>query len=245
MKKDKLGMFMKEKNGITLIALVVTIVVLLIISGVSISMLTGDNGIISQASKSKEETEIGYEKEHVNMAYTSAKANKIANGDMTVVNADDINRELNLQKIDAIASGSNPIIIKFNKSGRSYEINQNGIINNNNNSDKNMAHIYTYDLGTGYITGIKEEYLDKEAMPEIGNIKKIASLQRKYMIGEMARGYRYKLKENVGTYLVIPEVIDGTKICGIAECFCKYKKFRKYSNFKCGNKYRKFSVCKL
>ena len=52
---------MKEKNqktkGITLIALVITIIVLLILAGVSISMLTGDNGILTQAEKAKEETE--------------------------------------------------------------------------------------------------------------------------------------------------------------------------------------------
>ena len=45
------------KKGITLISLVVTIVVLLILAGISISMLVGDNGIISQAQKAKEQTE--------------------------------------------------------------------------------------------------------------------------------------------------------------------------------------------
>lgn len=51
---------MKEEqkiHGITLIALVVTIVVLLILAGVSISMLTGENGIITQAKKAKDMTE--------------------------------------------------------------------------------------------------------------------------------------------------------------------------------------------
>ena len=43
-------------NGITLIALVITIIVLLILAGVSISLLTGENGILSQATKAKEET---------------------------------------------------------------------------------------------------------------------------------------------------------------------------------------------
>ena len=48
---------MKKQKGITLIALVVTIIILLILAGVSISMLTGDNGIITQAQKAKEKTE--------------------------------------------------------------------------------------------------------------------------------------------------------------------------------------------
>ncbi len=41
---------MKEQKGITLIALVITIIVLLILAGVSIAMLTGDNGILTKAT---------------------------------------------------------------------------------------------------------------------------------------------------------------------------------------------------
>ena len=47
----------KERKGITLIALVITIIVLLILAGVSIAMLTGENGILSQAQRAKTETE--------------------------------------------------------------------------------------------------------------------------------------------------------------------------------------------
>ena len=50
MKRNKL----KNKNGITLIALVVTIIVLLILAGVSLSLLLSDSGIIGRAAKSKE-----------------------------------------------------------------------------------------------------------------------------------------------------------------------------------------------
>ena len=46
----------KRNKGITLIALVVTIIVLLILAGISIQMLTGDNGILKRAADSKEET---------------------------------------------------------------------------------------------------------------------------------------------------------------------------------------------
>ncbi len=47
----------KKNLGITLIALVVTIVVLLILAGISISMLTGQNGILNRATEAKEKTE--------------------------------------------------------------------------------------------------------------------------------------------------------------------------------------------
>ena len=49
----------KNENGITLIALVITIVVLLILAGVSISMLVGENGIVTKAQESKEENRGG------------------------------------------------------------------------------------------------------------------------------------------------------------------------------------------
>ena len=49
---------MREKDikGITLIALVITIIVLLILAGISIAMLTGENGILTKADTSKQET---------------------------------------------------------------------------------------------------------------------------------------------------------------------------------------------
>ena len=45
-----------RENGITLIALVITIIVLLILASVSIAMLTGNNGILTQAKNAKQAT---------------------------------------------------------------------------------------------------------------------------------------------------------------------------------------------
>ncbi len=53
----------KLQKGITLIALVITIIVLLILAGVSIAMLTGDNGILTKAQTAKEETQKASEDE--------------------------------------------------------------------------------------------------------------------------------------------------------------------------------------
>ena len=62
---NKLNLNINKQNtrGITLIALVITIIVLLILAGVSISMLTGTNGILTQAQNAKQVTEEGAEKE--------------------------------------------------------------------------------------------------------------------------------------------------------------------------------------
>ena len=47
---------LKFSNGITLIALVITIIVLLILAGISISMLSGDNGILQKSTEAKTNT---------------------------------------------------------------------------------------------------------------------------------------------------------------------------------------------
>ena len=57
----------RQENGITLIALVITIIVLLILAGVTIAMLTGDNGIISKAMQAKIRTEEAKETEETGL----------------------------------------------------------------------------------------------------------------------------------------------------------------------------------
>ena len=64
---------MKEKlrkaKGITLIALVITIIVLLILAGVSIAMLTGDNGILTQTNNAKIQNSHGAVRDGISLAY--------------------------------------------------------------------------------------------------------------------------------------------------------------------------------
>ena len=49
----------RKSQGITLIALIITIIILLMLAGVTIATLTGENGMLSQTAKAKEETRIG------------------------------------------------------------------------------------------------------------------------------------------------------------------------------------------
>ena len=115
---------LRKNKGITLIALVITIIVLLILAGVSIAMITGQNGILSQAQKAGEQTEIGEEKEDIALAYNGAKAEKNG-GDVDV---DDLNRNFGYNNTEAEAEGSNPITVTFKESGRQYTIDENGVI---------------------------------------------------------------------------------------------------------------------
>ena len=64
---------MKGNKGITLIALVVTIIVLLILAGISIAMLTGENGILGDAQKSKSENALYGAEERMKLAYMAVR----------------------------------------------------------------------------------------------------------------------------------------------------------------------------
>ncbi len=66
---------MKRNKGITLIALVITIIVLLILAAVSIATLTGENGILTQAQKAKEKTKISGVEEQRQLAIGEAATN--------------------------------------------------------------------------------------------------------------------------------------------------------------------------
>lgn len=77
MKEKNLKKILKQKNGITLIALVVTIIVLLILAGVSIAMLTGNNGILSQAQNAQEQTEIAKIKEEIQVKISAKQTENL------------------------------------------------------------------------------------------------------------------------------------------------------------------------
>lgn len=73
-----------SQNGITLIALVVTIIVLLILAGVSISILTGENGILTQSQRVAEAHKDAIELEAVNFAVVEAMSKGL--GELTTKN---------------------------------------------------------------------------------------------------------------------------------------------------------------
>ena len=69
MKKLKIN----KASGVTLIALVVTIIVLLILAGISIQMLTGDNGILNKAEQAVKKHSDANELEKIQIAVLSAQ----------------------------------------------------------------------------------------------------------------------------------------------------------------------------
>lgn len=81
-----------KKNGITLVALVITIIVLLILAGVSISLVIGDNGIVSKTTKAKRDTVLEQAKEQIRLSIEAAQVD----GEGSIY-YDDLVTELNNQ----------------------------------------------------------------------------------------------------------------------------------------------------
>ena len=115
----------KQKNikGITLIALVITIIVLLILAGVSIAMLTGDNGILTQARNAKEKTEKASELEGIQLAVIGSETKD--NEYLDILDEESFKKELEKhfgsEKLDVVANGDGSFIITIND--RKYYVN--------------------------------------------------------------------------------------------------------------------------
>ena len=84
-------MKIKQTKGITLIALIVTIIILLILAGVTITMLTGDNGILKQATNARETNTKAELEEQVKLAVMASKVNDTASIDLKTLE-DEINK---------------------------------------------------------------------------------------------------------------------------------------------------------
>ena len=117
-----------ERKGITLIALVITIIVLLILAGVTIATLTGDNGILNNAQIAKESTEIAKFKEAAQLAYMEAYAENAQNGSYTVSMADMLGKLIvdhpEYNEPEKITDGTQGSILSIKAMLRATEVNQ-------------------------------------------------------------------------------------------------------------------------
>ena len=142
----------KKESGITIIALIVTIVVLLILAGVSISLIIKRNGIISKAEVAKQETEIADEKEKINLSALAAQANN----EDAVIRRNDFDKELkkffNEDYTLEPDSDSEEYEVTFKKSGRKYTI-KSGITKKNPDYELNNNNTTFSSSPSGWTNG--------------------------------------------------------------------------------------------
>ena len=94
----------RERNGITLIALVITIIVLLILAGVTIAMVVGDNGILNRSREAKDTTNIKKIQEEVDLeaADLVAEYHSKDNGEVTGTAGDYVAAQINEKTVNGI-----------------------------------------------------------------------------------------------------------------------------------------------
>lgn len=142
---------LNKTKGVTLIVLVVTIVVLLILAGVSIVMLTNGNGIINNARKAKDLTEISSEEEYILLTMLDEELTKIKIGqelkDMNFNTTEDI--ECVMDKETGIRYGWNWYLIRP-EDIKDYELKNSYIVNYETEEyirfDKNKHTLLTNNL---------------------------------------------------------------------------------------------------
>ena len=119
--KQNLKERVKGKNGITLIALVITIIVLLILAGVTIATLTGDNGILTKAQNAKEKNAQKTVEEQINLAVQASRINE-----GLVIDKDILEQELTNNGIEITKSENDELPWTVKKDGYVYTISENG-----------------------------------------------------------------------------------------------------------------------
>lgn len=124
--------YLRKNKGITLIALIVTIVVLIILATITIGTLTGDQGIIQQAAASKESAEIQEEIKMIDIAVVAAmnedKYGEIKHDELKTqldkVIKDEAGREYELSP----SRDAEVYVITYTDTQRSYQVDQDAMI---------------------------------------------------------------------------------------------------------------------
>ena len=113
----------KANRGITLIALVITMIVLLILAGVTIATLTGDNGLLTKAGDARNTSEKAGEKERIQMEVAGAYDTRGRLDATKIVE----NIEKNIGATAEATSNSFPVKVTYNN-GHKYQVASDGSI---------------------------------------------------------------------------------------------------------------------
>ncbi|MCI9063150.1 MAG: type II secretion system protein, partial [Clostridia bacterium] len=169
--------------GITLIALVITIIVLLILAGVAISMLAGDNGILRQAARAKEQTEQASVEERIQLAVYSALAEKKGEIDYST-----LNRELD--QLGYTGGDIESLPAEFEINGKHYAIRENG---------KTIAETWHY------VEGSRVEITNGTDILRVGDYvdynPREGAKKQSYISKDEMSGYTSDQVFNLGSYI--------------------------------------------
>lgn len=177
-------------NGITLVALIITIIVLLILAGITISSIVGDNGILIQAINAKTNNEIAEEKEIINVSKIEAiRKDKKGN-----IEKDNLQEALDNnvgQGKTIVCENDDKFEILFTETNRYYEIDEEGNLKEYELIEDKFPGDITKDQNGNELDGSLEHPY------EINNIEDLVSFSN------ITNGNGYKLED--GTIIEITE----------------------------------------
>ena len=181
----------KKQAGITLIALIVTIVILLILAEITIGILTGENGLIKQSQNAKTQTEISEEKEVLNTATVKAMA-KDRYGNLIQENLQEALDKITGEGKTEVADTGENLEVCFLESKRYYEVDQDGNVGNYQEiiEDKSPGDI-TKDKEGNTLAGTQENPY------EIWCIEDLVEFSNKVNNGTTYRGFYIELKRDL------------------------------------------------
>lgn len=212
---------LKSNKAITLIALVVTIVVLLILAGISLNLVLGNNGLIKKSKDAKEETTVADEKEKVEMAYVSAAINKLGDEVTDSELQEELDKTAGQGKTLVTSNGDGTLNVLFNETGHNYSV-DGGVVEKMEIDNTKMA---MFDTGANTMAKIHSLAQDEE-IEDSGNvginlsIDGIKKSKTKPDISKMTDANIVSWTELYNEYEQNPDeykeiVPEGTKLCPI------------------------------
>ena len=158
----------KSNKGIAMITLVVTIIILIIIASISLTRITGDDGLVNRAKSAKQETNVSDEKTLLETEVFSSKAeNKRGNLEYDIVKS---KIQRNIKDITIEPGNDFPILVTYNNSGNKYKIDDIGNVKQHIVYDRTGIQVgdyVTYTSPTSSVTFNKDEtgYSSYESSP--------------------------------------------------------------------------------
>ena len=166
---------LKTNKGITLIALVITVIVLIILAGVTISMLSGENGILTKAAEAKEITEKAQAEEQSQLSQLNNQMQNLTDDGF------DVNKKVNRPQL---TSGMTRIM--FDENGKTILDGQSGWNEENwyNYENKNWANVQTKDGSMWVWIPRFAYYIDENKNMDV-----------KFLVGTTNKWYNEETKE--------------------------------------------------
>ena len=133
----------RETKGITLVALVISIIILLILAGIVIASLTGENGLITRAQEARTKTDKAQEKEGIEIAVASSRMEDVNTLEIKKENIENAIKDQFGENKDFLVTDNKDgsFLVNMNDTKRMYYVNDTGIVI----SEENMLKISTAD----------------------------------------------------------------------------------------------------